>query len=150
MDYKIALFIHVVCIATWFGGTALMAMYLRDAIRSNNVQTMEYALSKSHRWNLTMFIPTAVLATLAGVYMLLQYSGTKELWYIVKERFGLLFVLLFIFTISFYGPKLLKNLKENGIQSAQAQSILKKYIMILNLSLLFMAVLMLFVTLKIS
>ncbi len=145
--YKISLFIHVVSIATWFGGTTLMAMYLRNAIRSNNNETMTQALSTAHRWNLTMMVPTSVLVLLSGFYMLLQHSGDKQLWLLVKERFGSLFVVVFILLITLYGKKLLKAALE---ASSAKQAILKKYIMILNISVLCMVILIFFVTTKFS
>lgn len=155
LDYRIALFIHVLTVATWFGGTAVLAMYLRDAVRSNDPSKMNYALNKSHRWNLTMFIPTAALVAISGVYMLLKYSGEKALWLLVKERFGLIFVVLLIVVISFYGGKLLKQVKEKTSQSGKTSdemvsSLLKRYILILNLSLVGMIVLIFFVTIKIG
>jgi putative membrane protein len=149
MAIKIALFIHVVSVAAWFGGISMMAMYLRDATRSNNLETMSYALGKAQRWNLTMFIPTAVLVLLTGIYMLMQYAN-KPLWLLVKERFGSLFVVLFILLIAFYGRKLLSQVKAGGVDSAKGQAILKRYIMLLNLSLLCMVILIFFVTVKIG
>lgn len=149
MAIKIALFIHVVSVAAWFGGISMMAMYLRDATRSGNLETMSYALGKAQRWNLTMFIPTAVLVLLTGIYMLLQYAN-KPVWLLVKERFGSLFVVLFILLIALYGRKLLSQVKAGGVDSAKGQAILKRYILLLNLSLLCMVILIFFVTVKIG
>lgn len=150
--FGFVLFIHVVCIATWFGGASMMAMYLRDATRSNNLETMTYALGKAHRWNMTMFIPTSVLVLLSGMYLLVALNsfGHEPLWLIVKERFGSLFVIAFILVIAFYGKKLLRQVKESGVDSNKGQALLKRYIMILNISLLCMAVLIFFVTTKIG
>ncbi|MBA4496017.1 hypothetical protein ACFO25_15655 [Paenactinomyces guangxiensis] len=150
---SLALFIHIVCVAAWFGGVSMMAMYLRDATRSNNLETMSYALGKAQRWNLTMFIPTSVLVLITGVFMMLQMKllqlENKPLWVMMKERFGSLFVILFIVLIAFYGKKLLKQIQATGIDSGTGQSILKRYIMLLNLSLLCMVILIFFVTVKI-
>lgn len=145
----IALFIHVVSIATWLGGIALMAMYLRDATRSGNLETMSYALGKVQRWNLTMIIPTAVLALISGIYMWMAYAE-KPFWLLVKERFGSLFVILFIVLVAFYGNKLLKQVKTNGTDTAKAQTLVKRYIMMLNISLLLLVVLVFFATVKIG
>lgn len=150
MDVKIALFIHVVCVATWFGGTAFMAMYLRDATRSNSLDTMSYSLGKAQRWNLMMMIPTAVLVLATGIYMLIQFANKDQLWILVKERFGSLFIILFIVLIAFYGKKLLSKVQASGIDLSLAQSLVKRYILILNVSLLFMIVLIFFVTVKIA
>lgn len=144
--YKISLFIHVISIASWFGGITLMAMYLRNAIRSNDEQTMTKALATAHRWNLTMMIPTSVLALLTGTYMLLQYGNNNQpLWLLVKERFGGLFIIAFILVVTLYGRKLLKTARETS-----SPDILKRYILILNLSVLCMVILIFFVTTKIS
>ncbi|SEN38646.1 DUF2269 family protein [Lihuaxuella thermophila] len=149
MAIHLALFIHVVCVAAWFGGISVMAMYLRDSIRSGNPETMSYALGKVQRWNLTMFIPTAVLVLLTGIYMLMQYAN-KPTWLLVKERFGSLFIVLFIVLIALYGRKLLNQVKAAGTDSAKGQAILKRYIMLLNLSLVCMIILIFFVTVKIG
>jgi putative membrane protein len=146
--YHLVLFLHVVLVATWFGGISLMAMVLRDAVRSNHSETMAHAIDRAQRWNLTMFLPCAVLALITGVYMLLTWHD-HALWLIVKERFGSLFVILYILFVALYGRKALKQVKSAGIETTQAQKILKRYIMILNLSLLCMAVLIFFVTTKI-
>lgn len=150
MDVKIALFIHVVCVATWFGGTAFMAMYLRDSTRSNSLETMSYSLGKAQRWNLMMMIPTAVLVLGTGIYMLRQFASKDQLWIVVKERFGSLVIVLFIVLIAFYGKKLLKKVQASGIDLSQAQAFVKRYILILNISLLFMIVLIFFVTVEIA
>jgi putative membrane protein len=148
-DVKISLFIHVLCVATWFGGTTLMAMYLRNATRSNDEAVMTSSLGTAHRWNLTMMIPTSVLALLTGLYMLMSYDENKPLWLLVKERLGSLFVVVFILVITLYGKKLLKAVKDSA-SSSNASAILKKYIMVLNLSVLIMLILIFFVTTKIS
>jgi putative membrane protein len=148
---KISLFIHVLSIASWFGGITLMAMYLRNATRSNDEQTMAQALTTAHRWNLTMMVPTSVLTLLSGLYLLLTRTGNgnEPLWLIVKERFGTLFILVFILIITIYGRKLLKAAQKAG-SSILAATLLKRYILILNLSVLCMVILIFFVTTKIS
>lgn len=151
MDYRIALFIHVFTIATWFGAITLMAMYLRDATRSTQLENMAYAIQKSQRWNLTMMIPTSVLAFLSGLYMLLQsHSANNPTWLIVKERFGTFVILAFILIITFYGRKLVKSLQNKDVNIEEAQKSLKRYIMVLNLTVLCMVILMAFVTLKLD
>jgi uncharacterized membrane protein len=147
--YTISLFVHVVSIATLFGGISLMAMVLRDATRSNDVETMSKAMEKVQRWNLTMFIPTAVLVLITGVYMLMQYSN-KPLWLLVKERFGSLVIILFIVLVAWYGKKLLQRVKASGNDLQKATGLVKRYIMLLNLFLLFMIVLIFFVTTKLT
>jgi hypothetical protein len=148
-DVKISLFVHVFSVATWFGATTLMAMYLRNAIRSNDETNMVQSLSTAHRWNLTMMIPTSVLALITGLYMLMQYEENKPLWLLVKERLGSLFIVVFILIITLYGKKLLKSAKESA-SNVTAASSLKRYIMILNTSVLVMLILIFFVTTKIQ
>ncbi|WP_028778456.1 DUF2269 family protein [Shimazuella kribbensis] len=148
-DIKISLFIHVLCVATWFGATTLMAMYLRNSTRSNDELTITNSLATAHRWNLTMMIPTSILVLITGMYMLMSYDENKPLWLLVKERLGSVFIVAFILIITLYGKKLLKSVKESASISTSA-SIVKKYIMILNLSVLVMLILIFFVTTKIS
>jgi putative copper export protein len=147
-DVKISLFIHVFSVATWFGATTLMAMFLRNAIRSNDQVVMSSALATAHRWNLTMMIPTSVLALITGMYMLMQYDANKPLWLLVKERLGSLFIVVFILVIALYGKKLL-NAAKTAASSDNTSRFLKRYIMILNLSVLVMLILIFFVTTKI-
>lgn len=144
--HNFVLFLHVLLVATWFGGISLMAMVLRDAVRSGNADTMSHALNRAQRWNMTMFVPVAVLVLITGIYMLLQFAE-KPLYVLVKERFGSLFVLLFILFVTWYGRKLLKQVSESG-EATQASQLVKRYIMILNVSLLCMVVLLFFVTMK--
>lgn len=148
---SIALFIHVIGVATWFGSITLMAMYLRNATRTKNLENMATALATTHRWNLTMMIPTSVLVLITGIYMFAAIGGAeKPLWLLVKERFGSLFVILFIIVISFYGKKLLQKVKDTETKQEMAQTLLKRYILILNLSVLCMVILIFFVTVKIT
>jgi hypothetical protein len=147
-DMKISLFIHVLCVATWFGATTLMAMYIRNATRSNDQLTITNSLATAHRWNLTMMIPTSVLVLITGMYMLMSYDN-KPLWLLVKERLGSVFVVAFILIITLYGKKLLKSVKESA-SITTSTSIAKKYIMVLNLSVLVMLILIFFVTTKIA
>lgn len=147
-DVKISLFIHVFSVATWFGATTLMAMYLRNATRTNDNTVMANSLETAQRWNLTMMIPTSVLALITGMYMLMQFEGDKPLWLLVKERLGSIFIIVFILVIALYGKKLLKAAKESA-SSSTTSSFLKRYIMILNLSVLIMLILIFFVTTKI-
>jgi protoporphyrinogen IX oxidase len=148
--YTISLFVHVVSIATLFGGISLMAMVLRDATRSNEAETMSKAMEKVQRWNLTMFVPTSVLILLTGIYMLMKFDANKPLWLLVKERFGSLVIVLFIVFVVWYGKKLLQGVKASGTDVQKAIALVKRYIMILNLFLLFMIILIFFVTTKLS
>jgi putative copper export protein len=148
-DIKISLFIHVFSIATWFGSTTLMAMYLRNETRSNEQLAMTNALGTAHRWNLTMMIPTSVLVLITGMYMLIQYEGDKPFWLLMKERLGSLFIIAFILLITLYGKKLLQAAK-NASSADAAVAPVKRYIMVLNISVLIMALLIFFVTTKIS
>ncbi|MFC7441643.1 DUF2269 family protein [Laceyella putida] len=143
-------FLHVLFVATWFGGISLMAMVLRDATRSNNIETMSHALDRAQRWNMTMFMPSSILALLTGLYMLVQTSGEKPLWLVVKERFGSVVVILFILFVVIYGRKALNQVKTSGIETEKAQTIIKRYIMLLNISLLLLVVLIFFATVKLA
>lgn len=150
MDVRIALFIHVLTVATWFGCISLMAMYMREAIRSKSIENMHQAIRQTHRWNLSMIVPTSVLALITGIYMLIKsYSGIDATWLLVKERFGSLVILAFILLVTFYGRKLVKAAQSTD-NLEQAQKPLKTYILILNLTLLCMVILMAFVTIKID
>lgn len=146
--YGFIKFLHIAFVAAWFGGAALMAMFLRDAIRTDQVDRMNHALNRAQRWNLTMFIPTSVIVLLTGIFMMMQTGGEKPLWLLVKERFGSLFILLFILFIVLYGRKALAKVKSDGIEKEQVIGILKRYIMLLNLSVLCMVVLMFFASVK--
>lgn len=150
MDVRITLFIHVLTVATWFGCIALMAMYMREAIRSKSVENMRRAIQQTHRWNLAMIVPTSVIALVTGLYLLFQYhSDNNPTWLLVKERFGSLVILAFILLVTFYGRKLVKA-AQNTDSLEQAQKPLKTYILLLNLTLLCMVILMAFVTMKID
>ncbi|SHF03540.1 Predicted integral membrane protein [Seinonella peptonophila] len=149
MDIRIALFIHVFSVATWFGCITMMAMFLRDASRSAELATMNQAIQKTQRWNVTMIIPTSVLALITGIYMLVKGgAGEKALWMLVKERFGSLVVIAFILLILFYGRRLVKALQGENITAEAGKKILGKYIMVLNITVLCMLILIFFVTMK--
>lgn len=152
--FGFVLFIHVICVATWFGGVSLMSMVLRGATRTNNAESMQQTVSQVQRWNTTMFIPTAVLVLLSGVYMLydLVYkTGMKAPLYLsIKERLGSLFIVAFILLITLLGSRIVKAVKAAGTDLAKAQALIKRYIMVLNISLLIMAVLIFFITTKIQ
>lgn len=146
--YGIIKFLHIAFVAAWFGGASLMAMFLRDAICTGETGRMDHALNRAQRWNLTMFIPTSVIVLLTGIYMMLQFDGDKPLWLLVKERFGSLFILAFILVIVLYGRKALAKVKSDGIEKEQVIGTVKRYIMLLNISVLCMVVLMFFASVK--
>lgn len=140
------LFLHVIFVATWFGGISMMAMYLRDAVRSGDSDKISYTLNRAQRWNMTMFVPTSVLVLLTGMYLFMQFSG-RPLYLLVKERFGSLFILLFIIFVTWYGRKLLKQVTESK-DKALSIKLTKRYIMLLNISILCIAIIFFFVMMK--
>ncbi|WP_124726459.1 hypothetical protein [Staphylospora marina] len=148
-SFGIALFLHVLLVASWFGGVSVMAMVLRDAVRSGDIDKMNDTLGRVQRWNMTMYLPVSILALATGVYLLIQRMGGGEtpLYLLVKERLGSLLVLLYIVFVAYLGKKWLKQARE-AKDSGQTASILKRYIQVLNLSLLVMTVLIFFVTVK--
>ncbi|GGE23816.1 hypothetical protein GCM10011571_27330 [Marinithermofilum abyssi] len=150
MAYKIALFIHVFSMATWFGGIAGMAFLLRKSIRQHEQGfSMKQTLENVHKLNTSMIVPTAVLVLAAGLYMLTTWDANKPLWLLVKERFGSLITFLYIVAIPFYGKKLLNKVRE-ATDAAEMAAGVKRYIMLLNVTLLAMLVIIFFVTFQIS
>ncbi|QKG85466.1 hypothetical protein GXN76_14060 [Kroppenstedtia pulmonis] len=149
MAEKVALFLHVLSIATWFGGLSVMAVWLRKSIAFNDSGiAMDKSLESVHNLNVRMMVPVAVLALAAGFYLLMSmYGGAdKQLWLLIKERFGSLFILLYIIGFPIYGGKLLKKAKAADVSAKTA--IVKRYIHTLNFSLLLILVLILAVTFK--
>jgi putative membrane protein len=147
--YQLVLFLHVATVATLYGGVALMSMVLRDSVRSGDPSMMARTLDRVQRWNLTMFIPVSLIVLITGSYMLMQFHA-KPLWLLVKERVGSLFLVLFILFIVFLGRKWLGQVQAQGVDTAKAQAVVKRYIMVLNLSLVLMTILIFFVTTKIG
>jgi protoporphyrinogen IX oxidase len=141
-----ALFLHIISIATLIGGTSFMVMYLRDTTRCQDQDRMRYALGKVQHWNVFMMTPVSILAALSGFYMLLQYSH-KPTWLMLKERLGGLFLLCFILLITVYGRKCVKQEKQS-IDISQTQTIIRRYITALNFSILIMILLTFVVTFK--
>jgi putative membrane protein len=152
-SFQIVLFLHVVLVASWFGGAAMMAMVLRDSIRTGNAESMNSALLRVQRWNLMMYIPVSILVLATGTYMLwdkwYKIGAPLQLYALVKERFGSLFILLFILFVAILGKKWLKQASD-AKDAEKTASILKRYINVLNLSLLAMTILIFFVTTKFS
>jgi protoporphyrinogen IX oxidase len=147
MGYHIALFVHVVSVATWFGGLSMMAIWLRNAIRKEGMDA-KASLQAAHRANMTMLVPTAVLALITGMYMLMSGGWGRDmpLWLIIKERFASLWILLYIVLFSVAGGKLLKKAQEQQDVSVAV----KRYILWLNLSLAILILIILDVTFKFS
>ncbi|WP_169713759.1 hypothetical protein [Paludifilum halophilum] len=151
IGYKIALFVHILSIATWFGGLTVMAVWLRKstALHQSGI-SMSKSLENVHNLNVRMMVPVAVLALAAGMYMLVTgtWGADQPLWLTVKERFGSLFVLLYIIGLPLYGGKLLKKVQSEKDESTMASTV-KRYIGLLNFSLLAMLVIIVFVTFQI-
>jgi len=147
MDYQIALFIHIVSIATWFGGLSMMAIWLRNAVRGESTDA-QASLRAAHRANMTMLVPTAVLALITGLYMLItgEWGSDKPLWLLIKERFASIWVLIYVLLFSFAGGKLLKKAQEEN----DAGNAVKRYILWLNLSLAILTLIILVVTFRFS
>lgn len=149
MDYRIALFIHVVSMAAWFGGLAVMAVWLRKAIANHEAGiSMTKSLEMVHNLNVRMMVPTAALVLFAGLYMLIGQGGSGgQTWLLIKERFGSLFLLVYIIGLPIFGGKLLKQAKDATNTDTMAP-VVKRYIMLLNVTLLIVAFIILAATIK--
>jgi uncharacterized membrane protein len=147
MGYQIALFVHVVSVATWFGGLSMMAIWLRNAARGKATDA-QASLRAAHRANMTMLVPTAILALITGLYMLMsgEWGSDKPLWLLIKERFASTWILIYILLFSFAGGKLLKKAQDEK----DAGFAVKRYILCLNLSLAILTLIILVVTFKFS
>jgi hypothetical protein len=95
---------------------------------------------------MTMLVPTAVLALLTGMYMLLSggWGSDKPLWLLIKERFASTWILVYILLFSFVGGKLLRKAQEEKDTAIAV----KRYILWLNLSLAILTLIILVVTFK--
>lgn len=109
---------------------------------------MNHTLSRVQHWNLAMFIPTSVIVLLTGVTMMMLINGDKPSWLLVKERFGSLFVILFILFIVFYGRMAIAKIKTKGVGNEKIVGILQHYIVFLNISVICMVILIFIVTVK--
>ncbi|SFS89353.1 hypothetical protein SAMN05444972_11062 [Marininema halotolerans] len=150
IDYSIALFIHILCMASWFGGLAVMVIWLRKSIRFNNEGfSMTKSMESVHNLNVRMMIPVAVLGAIAGFYMLLtgSWSAYMPLWLIIKERAISIFILLYIIALPIYGGKLSKRVQSESGDAAV--SAVKGYIMLLNISVLVLLFTIFIATIKI-
>ncbi|MDN4593647.1 DUF2269 family protein [Polycladomyces subterraneus] len=147
MAYHIALFIHVVSVATWFGGLSMMAIWLRNAARGESIDA-QASLRAAHRANMTMLVPTAILALITGLYMLMNggWGSDKPLWLLIKERFASTWILIYVLWFSYAGGKLLKKAQEEK----DTEIAVKRYILWLNLSLSILVLIILVVTFQFS
>ncbi|MBA4603350.1 DUF2269 family protein [Thermoactinomyces mirandus] len=146
--FGIVKFLHVVSVAFWLGGIALLAFFLRDAMMTKQIDQMNHVLERAQHWNLVMFVPTSVIVLLTGVIMMMTVDGHKPSWLLAKERFGSLFVILFILFVVFNGRKTLAKVKFKGFGDEKTVRILKYYIAFLIISLICMVILIFFVTVK--
>lgn len=146
MLLKTALFTHIVSTATLLGGLSLIVMFLRDTTKSSNIETMTYAAKKVQHWNRAMMVPVAGLAFVSGIYMMFQYTQ-KPIWLVLKERLGSLFLFLFIMFIITYGKKLVMKI-EAQTNLETVQSLINRYIRILNFAILYMIALIFIVSFK--
>lgn len=144
---KTALFIHVVCTATLLGGLSLIVMFLRDATRSNQASILIDRIQKIQHWNKAMMVPVSGLALVSGIYMLFQYAQ-KPTWLLIKERFGSLFLFLFIVLVLTYGKKLVQKI-EGETEFPAMLPFAHRYIRLLNFAILYMIAMIFVVTFKI-
>ncbi|GGA48622.1 hypothetical protein GCM10007416_22210 [Kroppenstedtia guangzhouensis] len=148
MGYKIALFVHVLSIASWFGGLAVMAVWLRKSTKLHDAGiSMDQSLKNVHNLNVRMMVPVAILSFIAGLYMLIQFGDSKPLYLVIKERFGSLIVLAYVIGFPIYGGRLFKKLQGETDPAAKVARV-KGYINLLNLTLLLLAFIILVVTFK--
>ncbi|PTX58900.1 hypothetical protein C8P63_11482 [Melghirimyces profundicolus] len=148
MDVKIALFIHILSIASWVGGITVMAVWLRKSTKLHDQGlSMKESLVNVHNLNVRMMVPVAVLTLLTGLYMLVQWGPDKPLYLLIKERFGSLIVLLYAVGLPIYGGRLLKKVKAETDPAAMTGT-LKRYIRLLNLTLLLLVFIIFAVTFK--
>mgnify|MGYP007030655316 CR=1 FL=1 len=147
MDYKIALFVHVLSVASWFGGLTVMTVWLRKSTKLHDTGiSMDQSLKNVHNLNVRMMVPVAVLALISGLYMLIQ-GDMKPLYLVIKERFASLIVLAYVVGFPIYGGRLFKKLQGETDSTAKT-AIVKRYINLLNLTLLLLVFILLVVTFK--
>ncbi|SMO88733.1 hypothetical protein [Melghirimyces algeriensis] len=148
MDVKIALFIHVLSIASWVGGLTVMATWLRKSTKLHEQGiSMTESLVNVHNLNVRMMVPVAILTLASGLYLLIQWGPDKPMYLLIKERFGSLIVLLYAVGLPVYGGRLLKRVKSETEPSAMTKTV-KGYINLLNITLLLLVFIIFVVTLK--
>ncbi|MCS1352150.1 CopD family protein [Mechercharimyces sp. CAU 1602] len=147
--YKITLFLHVIFVATWFGGLSMMTIWTRKAMKGNPTQAQKVeSLRSIHRVNLTMLIPSSVIALLTGFYLYFSIGlDPTPLWLLVKERFASIAILVYILFFTFFGKSLLKKASAD---TDQVDAGMKRYAMFLNISTLVLLIIIFFATTKIS
>lgn len=150
MAYKIALFIHVLSIASWFGGLAVMVVWLRKSTKLHDKGiSMDHSMENVHNLNVRMMVPVAIMAFAAGLYLLMSgnWGADKPMWLTIKERFGSLIILAYVIGLPVYGGRLFKKLQGETDTAAKAAGV-KRYINLLNLTLILLAFIILVVTFK--
>ncbi|MGA8941644.1 MAG: DUF2269 family protein [Thermoactinomyces sp.] len=146
--YGIIKFLHVVSVAFWLGGITLSTFFLRDAMMEKQIDQMNHTFERVQHWNLVMFVPASFVVLLTGITMLMQLDGSKTFWVLVKERFGSLFIILFIAFVVFYGRSALAKMRIKSSENGINFRILKYYTIFLNISIICMAFLIFVVTVK--
>jgi uncharacterized membrane protein len=149
MSYNIALFLHIAGVATWFGAMHILAIWLGRTAKAAEGKALAETLQTVHRLNMRTLVPSAFIVLAAGMFMLSRHyinGGDLPLWLLFKERFGSLFILVYIIGFTLYGRKL-KRASESGDNELLRQTA-KRYTIMAHVTTLLILVVMLFATLK--
>lgn len=148
MAYKIALFLHVAGVATWFGALHILAIWLGRTAKAADGKTLAQTLQAVHRLNMRTLVPSAFIVLAAGMYMLSQLHGGADLplWLLFKERFGSLLILVYIIGFTLYGRKL-KSATSSG-DDALLRKTARRYTISAHVTTLLILLVILFATMK--
>lgn len=149
MAYKIALFLHVAGVATWFGAMHILAIWLGRTAKAADGKALADTLQTVHRLNMRTLVPSAFIVLAAGMYMLSQHyinGADFPFWLLFKERFGSLFILAYIIGFTLYGRKL-KSVAGGG-DAELLRTTAKRYTVLAHVTTLLILIVILFATLK--
>jgi putative membrane protein len=149
MSYNIALFLHIVGVATWFGAMHILAIWLGRTAKTAAGEPLAETLQTVHRLNVRTLVPSALIVLLTGTYMLVSGWEEQPFCLLFKERFGGLFILVYIAVFTLYGRKMVRSASESS-DTESLRRAAKRYTVMAHVTTLFILIVMLFATLKFS
>nr|MBO2497106.1 hypothetical protein [Bacillota bacterium] len=146
MATKIALFLHVAGVATWFGAMHILAIWLGRTAKAADGKSLSETLQAVHRLNMRTLVPSAIIVLAAGAFMLYSKYNPADLplWLLFKERFGSLFILAYIIGFTLYGRKL-KSATNSG-DAELLRKTARRYTILAHVTTLLILIVILFAT----
>jgi uncharacterized membrane protein len=134
--YEILLFVHIAAVVVWLGGAAMIQFFALRALPAGAERTATLA-ADAEVIGMRVFTPASLLVLLAGIGLVIEGPwGFGDDWIVIAL---VLFAVTFLAGLLFFAPesgRVAKAVEAHGIASQEAQSRIRRIIILSRLDLI--------------